>query len=294
MADVRQPPFVETDIQSPLAVRWVIAAESTDRRDWLRHAAACPLLKQHRIVHLGVAHMPPPFEIVRTNLSGSYFLACLAGEGRVLVDGRWQRVRPGMAFLLPPGARQAFHASGTGRWDYCWVRFREERGQRPLASGSLPVLARFDGEPLKHAMLGLHQELTHGGVPVLIDQWLQLVLSYVRQFSEPQRLDERIWRLWTDVESRLSESWTSHELARVIHVSEKQLERLCRQELGRTPRQQLIWLRMRRAAELLSSTDLKIETIAHQVGYQNAFVFSTTFKNCMGWPPSEYPGRVKG
>lgn len=55
--------------------------------------------------------------------------------------------------------------------------------------------------------------------------------------------------------------------------------------------QQFIWLRMRRAAELLQTTDAKIEAIAREVGYQNPFVFSTTFKRCLGWSPSEYPGR---
>jgi transcriptional regulator GlxA family with amidase domain len=48
---------------------------------------------------------------------------------------------------------------------------------------------------------------------------------------------------------------------------------------------------MRRAAELLTSSNAKIETIAAQVGYQNPFVFSTTFQRVMGWRPSEYPGR---
>ena len=63
------------------------------------------------------------------------------------------------------------------------------------------------------------------------------------------------------------------------------------QQLGRTPRQQLICLGMRRAADLLAEREAKVETIAARVGYRNPFVFSTTFKRVMGWPPSEYPGR---
>jgi YesN/AraC family two-component response regulator len=47
------------------------------------------------------------------------------------------------------------------------------------------------------------------------------------------------------------------------------------------------YLRMRRAAELLSATGDKVETIAAKVGYQNPFVFSTTFKKWIGWRPSE-------
>ena len=54
---------------------------------------------------------------------------------------------------------------------------------------------------------------------------------------------------------------------------------------------QVIYLRMQLAAKLLASTDDKIETIAREVGYENPFVFSTTFKKWVGWRPSDY--RVK-
>jgi AraC-like DNA-binding protein len=50
---------------------------------------------------------------------------------------------------------------------------------------------------------------------------------------------------------------------------------------------------MRRAAELLVEGASKIESIATQVGYQNPYVFSATFKRVMGWSPSEYPTRRK-
>jgi transcriptional regulator GlxA family with amidase domain len=40
---------------------------------------------------------------------------------------------------------------------------------------------------------------------------------------------------------------------------------------------------MRKAAELLSTTQLKVESVANAVGYQNPFVFSNTFKEWVGW-----------
>ena len=42
------------------------------------------------------------------------------------------------------------------------------------------------------------------------------------------------------------------------------------------------WLRMRKACELLATTNLKVETVANTVGYQNPFVFSNTFKKWIG------------
>jgi AraC-like DNA-binding protein len=284
----------ETDIRSRRAVVTTVKADARDRRPWLRRAAVCGVLANYQIVHLGVAVMPAPFRIVRTHLGGSYFLATLGGAGRVLVDGRWKACRTGQAFLLPPGTLHAFHAPTSGRWEFCWVRYQEKPGQRPLATASSPVLARFDAAPLRDAILGLHHECLHASLPAAIDRWLELIQLYVQSFARPAGMDRRLWKLWDKVASDLGQRWTSALMAREVHLSEKHLERLCLRELGRTPRQQLIWLRMRRAAELLTAGDTKIGAVAAEVGYQNPFVFSRTFKRIMGWSPSRYPAGPPG
>lgn len=235
--------------------------------------------------------MPAPFEIVRANLGGSYFLACFGGEGRVLIDGRWTRCQPGQAVLLPPGTLQAFQTTPERTWEFCWVRYQERAGQKPLATARTPIVAQYDAEPLRLAILGLHRECSTSNIPAANSHWIDLIHHYVLQFAEPAGLDPRLWKLWDQVSAAPGQAWTIAEMAQSIHLSEKQLQRLCQKELGRSPRQQLIWLRMRRAAELLVKGGAKIEAIAGQVGYQNPFVFSTTFKRVMGWSPSEYPGR---
>ena len=73
----------ETDIRPENAETVMVRADATDLRDWLANAPVCPSLAHHQIRHLAVATMPSPFEIVRTKLGGSYFLACFGGEGRV-------------------------------------------------------------------------------------------------------------------------------------------------------------------------------------------------------------------
>lgn len=294
----------ETDIRSPGCESVTIRVDREDSREWLKNSAVCAELAKYRIRHLGVAHMPSPFEIVRTKLGGSYFLACHGGEGRVLVDGRWTKCRPGQAALLPPRTLQAFQTVPGRTWDFCWVRYQEREGQTPMMAAQTPVIAQFDPEALRMAILGLHHEcntsiqsaperrkLNSTADPIVVDRWVELIHHYVLRFAEPTCSDPRVFQLWDQVSSRLDEPWTIRGMARSVHLSEKQLQRLCLKELGRSPRQQLIWLRMRRAGELLMLQNVKIETIARQVGYHNAFVFSSTFKRVMGWSPSEYPGR---
>ena len=295
----------ETDIRSPHAEVSMVRADAEDTRTWLTSAPVCPELNRYRIRHLAVAHMPSPFKIVRTRLGGSYFLACFGGEGCVLVDGRWIKCEPGHAVLLPPGTLHAFHTKPGRFWDFCWVRYQERSGQQPLTSAQTPVIAEFDSEGLRLAILGLFHECTASKDGIEIDpretpqvdslaigRWIDLVQHYVLRFVAPTRLDPRIWQLWEKVAVSLDQPWSITEMANVVHLSEKQLQRLCLKDLGRSPRQQLIWLRMRRAAELLVERRCKIETIASRVGYKNPFVFSTTFKRVMGWSPSDYPGRL--
>lgn len=281
----------ETDIRAADAEVLTVRAAADDDRPWLAGSPVCPVLERYRIRHLGVASMPAPFEIVRTRLGGSYFLACFGGEGRVLVDGEWAPCRAGQAVLLPPGTLHAFHTKKGGRWEFCWVRYQEPPGQRPLAAAPTPVVASYDPQPLRLAILGLHHECSASPVPVAVDSWVALIQHYVERFAGPASIDVRLWRLWELVASDLARSWTVAELARSVHLSEKQLQRLCLTQLGRNPRRQLIWLRMRHAAELLATSNAKVETVATQVGYSNPFVFSTTFKRVMGWSPSQYPGR---
>lgn len=281
----------ETDIWPEGAPLSIVCADRSDSRPIFQKAVVCSTLLHYQIRHLAVANLPSPFQIVRAKLGGSYFLACFGGEGRVLVDGRWTRCFPNHATLLPPGTLQAFHTAPGKNWEFCWVRYQERAGQQPLASSQTPIVARFDAEPLRHAILGLHGECSQQAVPASLDRWVELIHHYVLRFATPDRLDQRLWNLWEEVAARLDHAWTVLEMTEKVHLSEKQLQRLCQKELGRSPRQQLIWLRMRRAAELLVDRDIKIESIAKQVGYENPFVFSTTFKRVMGWSPSEYPGR---
>ena len=121
--------------------------------------------------------------------------------------------------------------------------------------------------------------------------WVELIQSYVMRFAQPLQGDDRLWRLWNRVSSSLDQNWTVDALGKVSHLSGEHLRRLCRRQLGRSPMQHVTYLRMKRAGELLASTNDKVETIATAVGYENPFVFSTTFKKWTGWRPSEFRAR---
>ncbi len=99
-----------------------VRGSERDARAWLRSAPLCTTLATHRIAHAGVMTARAPYRIVRMHQGGLYFLACLEGEGRVLVDGAWKKCSAGMAVALPPFMVNAFHAVPGKIWRCCWVR----------------------------------------------------------------------------------------------------------------------------------------------------------------------------
>ena len=283
--------LTETHILGAKTLQTVVKVDDRDQRDWLAGTPTCSALAQHRVAHTGVAHATAPYRIVRMKQSGTYFMACFGGEGRILIDGRWQACKAGMACLLPPHMLNAFRCVPGKPWDFVWVRYQAVPEQRPIVSAGSPVLARFDGLALKQAVVGLHAECSGESSPAAVHHWVELIQTYVLRFAQPWRMDDRLSLLWEKVAEHLGGNWTLQELAHDAHMSEEHLRRLCTQQLGRSPMRQVTYLRMRRAAELLATTNEKVESIATEVGYSNPFVFSTTFKKWIGWRPSEH--RVK-
>ena len=259
-----------------------------ETKEWRVRAEDCPALAMHHISHVGVAEAAVPYEVVRMDLSGAYMLACFSGRGSILIDGRWQFCKAGSACLAPPHALLAFHAEAGPRWEFCWVRYQHQTGQKPIMSSSSPAMTRYDPLPLRSAVLGLHQEIAGSVAPPTVSHWVEIIHLYVTRFARPWQTDDRLGHLWERVALRLEETWTLERLAQHCHLSAEHLRRLCRRELGRSPMQHVIYLRMQHAAKLLSTSEDKIETVAAAVGYENPFVFSTTFKKWVGWRPSEY------
>lgn len=75
------------------------------------------------------------------------------------------------------------------------------------------------------------------------------------------------------------------DVADHINVSEKHLCRLFVQRLGIPPQRYLIDIRMKKARELLLSTDLRVKEVSHSVGYPSQLNFSAMYKKYYGISP---------
>jgi AraC-like DNA-binding protein len=272
-------PWQETTIDSTRTQRWSLAV-----RD-------CPDLAEHRIAWLGIDRVYAPYRRVRLAPSGSFFLACLEGEGRVFLEGRWQRVGAGSVCLAPPRVLNAFYAVPRHPWSFAWVRYEEPPSVVPIVGAGSPLRLKQSAADLGRVLAGLRAEWEGARDPALVRHWLALVQGQARRLARPWQSGSRIGALWEKVSADLATDWKLASLAQACALSAEHLRRVCRRELGRTPMAHVAYMRIQRAQELLETTDDKLDAIAPRVGYHSAIVFSRAFVRGVGMTPTEYRAR---
>jgi hypothetical protein len=274
-----------TEIHLDLAETTVDGAAS---RLWSVKRDDCAELATHRIMHLGLTDAAAPYRRVRLRPTGSFVMVCHEGRGQVLLDGRWQSSRKGVACLAPPRVLNAFHAAPGSRWRFAWIRYDEPEHVRPLVSAASPVRVRCDADVLWRIISGLRADWEGGRDPRLLHHWIELAHGEARRIAQPWQVNERLWAVWDHVAGDLAAEWTLDLLAARYGASKEQFRRVCLRDLGRSPMQHLTSLRIEQSQHLLAATQDKVESIARQVGFEDASVFSRAFKRWVGRSPKAY------
>jgi AraC-like DNA-binding protein len=284
-----------SEVHIPLREKHTIGAET---REWIVTPRMAQVLLAYGIYLTGWSEARGGFAFFRPCPDRSQVLVCLSGMGEAVVDGRWCPCGPGTAYLTPPGRPHAYRAlPGGAPWVVVWVTHGSDAAQeRPLVDRDGPVLVSVNPQALAASIHGLYAEAmgeAMGAVDAeVLGEWASLVSVNARRIARPAGGDPRLHRLWEVVVADLGHSWGVRELARRAGMSGEHLRRLCRQETGRSPMQQVTHLRMRHAAALLSSESYPIIAVAVRVGYDNPFAFSAAFKRTIGLAPSAYRERV--
>ena len=252
-------------------------------REFLIHPEHCPALRKHRIVLAGITLTTPQFRFVRFQPYEFQILVGLRGTGRVWLRDKWRPCPPGTAYCTPPGRKNGYN--GASGWEVGWVIY--DKSTHFLLPD--PTLRKVDPRSLEYVLYGLHHEITTQRDPILLEHWVELLHAQACRILESKQ-PMRLWRLWQKVQFDLAFDWSLSHLADMAGVGPEYLRRLCLRETGISPMRQVARLRMQQAISL-ASEGYKVSAIAHAVGYDNVYAFSTAFKRITGRPPSHFVRR---
>ena len=99
---------------------------------------------------------------------------------------------------------------------------------------------------------------------------------------------EQIYRLRRNLISQPQKDWDIDAAAYDIGISRSHLQRRYKQIFGVTVKDDIISARIKRAMQLLTNTDMRIQEIAEQCGYNNESHFMRQFKEKCGMTAIQY------
>ncbi len=111
---------------------------------------------------------------------------------------------------------------------------------------------------------------------------------YLRDEQHDTRKTKRLTPVIDFIHANYSNDISLKALADIISVSESQLCRLFKDDVGLSPFTYIIRYRILRSCILLVSSNDKISNIANQIGFSNISYYNREFKSIVGCTPSDY------
>jgi AraC-like DNA-binding protein len=231
-------------------------------------------------------------------LEGYYLVFISKGEG-IFESGQTKNcsVKEGTCFLLFPGVWHRYKPNINIGWEEYWVGFK----------GSYPdlLIKNFDAnnpfiqtgrndsllslfhtllEKVQQASPGYHQVIT--GITLQMLGLLQAVIQYpdLSKGNAKQMIEEAKFLLREAVQNPDK----IENIVKKLPIGYSKLRRDFKNSTGQSPNQYLLNLKLDKAKELLTGTNLSISEIAYQVGFESLFYFSKQFKNKNGISPKFY------
>lgn len=125
---------------------------------------------------------------------------------------------------------------------------------------------------------------------IIGDFWLYLSRNNFlpKQGDLYEKQEHRMDEMLLYISKHYHENIQISSIADSVNISTRECQRCFRKHLKTSPNLYLMQYRLNHAAQLLVSTDYKIEKIAKESGFSSAGYFSTQFKKLYGMRPSNY------
>ena len=236
------------------------------------------------VARVGTADVAPGFSRVQRDLPTGLVLVTTAGEGEVLVDGRYRALDAEQAYCCPARSMAAYRNPSDEPWSFAWTTL-----VAGAHHGGHPTISTCREPGLANAIRGLDLELTGSASPLVVNHLGELIGRQVAELLRgpgPHLDAAAVWQLMAH---ELAHPWSLDELARRAGIGREQLRRLCLREHGCSPMAHLFTLRMRKVSELVAA-GVPWNQIATRTGYPRWSAFRTAYHRHFGtYPP--HPGR---
>jgi AraC family transcriptional regulator, arabinose operon regulatory protein len=259
------------------------------------------------VVRGGWYEFPPGWRVTRRVPTYSIAFLCVSGAAEVRIAERQYSLVPGTVILSPADVPQEVWNEAAGPvWMHTVAFSARLYGLLDLPSlCGLPVEQHLDDDrfadvvTIARRLVRELMERRPGYALATNAACLDLVALLWRSWSATDgdlsrvtgaRVADlaRLEPVLRTIQSRYAETLTLEQMAGLVHLHPAYFSTLFRRATGLPPGQYLSRYRLRRAHDMLLSTDNSIREIATATGFRDPFYLSRAFRRAAGVSPSEY------
>lgn len=237
---------------------------------------------------------------VRTNYLIHYILE---GRGMYRIGKKEYHLKEGCGFLIEPQVQTFYQADDAEPWTYIWIGFDGNNAGNYLSDMGLnhqhPVFECAYKDELGQIVFRMlknnistttHRYLLQG----LLYEFFSILTRDMHVAAPVMENGENPYILQAVEFIQNNYSFPIHvtDIASYVCINRSYLYTLFKANLGVSPQDYLTNFRISHATELLTTTDLSIESIALSCGYTDPLIFSKMFKQKKGNTPSRYRKEV--
>ena len=232
---------------------------------------------------------PWQYHHVKHNHKTWELIVNLEGEGYMEIGGERIPFCPYTIVCIPPHVEHTKDADAGffDTWVWC--------SDFPMLDTSRATVLQDDSDHNVTSLINVLYSVQYRKEPnkkavaeSLMESIQQLILSRL----ERKPLDARVDEILNDIVQHFQDPTFSLDdcLTKNGYCSDH-MRRLFREQVGRTPHEQLMHLRLKTAKKFLGARDISnysVTQIANMVGFNDVSYFSRAFKKATGIAPSEY------
>lgn len=219
---------------------------------------------------------------------GEWIIYCNAlPGGQIGHQGKWYRMNPGEAVLIPPYT--GFSTQSSGTFDHFFLHFIApepfDRVKRQLfffpVTEQLGSLIALSGKCQSSWRKSFYLKLAAASVLAQLPESAFLA-------DQQEVMDSRIKHAVKILEDEFARNPDNPKLARRVGMSLNNFYTLFREETGTTPKHYLLNLKLEQSRRELLYSHKTITGIALDCGFADRYCFSKAFKKFYGFSPAEY------
>lgn len=220
----------------------------------------------------------------------------VSGKGTFETGGKKYCLHKGNAFLITGEKGGAYEADKIEPWHYVWINISGEMAVKFLknvgVSEKNPIFKSIDPDKLNRFAENLIQKRRENSFIVsgALYEFMGEMIKTSKNRTEiaGKNPEDYINICKNYIIVNYHKKITVNDLSAFIGLDRTYLYRLFKKELDMSPNEFILGYKIKRAEELLLTTQLSVKEIANSIGYDDSLAFSRLFSKRYGISPTKF------